>query len=118
MVDAPSRTAYKGVSDVNQEQRQAYEWAKNQNYQSVAARYAKILAGMVDEITPPNEWVSVEERLPNFGKLVIATDGALYGIAWLCSDCTWMVNMGYKSQSWFGRKVTHWMPLPAPPAKE
>lgn len=40
---------------MNQEQRQAYEWAKNQNYQSVAARYAKILAGLVDEMTPPNE---------------------------------------------------------------
>lgn len=40
---------------MNQKQRQAYEWAKNQNYPSVAARYAKILAGLVDEITPPNE---------------------------------------------------------------
>ena len=40
---------------MDQEQRQAYEWAKNQNYQSVAARYAKILAELVDEITPPNE---------------------------------------------------------------
>lgn len=65
-------------------------------------------------LTPSNEWVSVDEKLPNFGKLVIATDGTIYGIAWLCSDCTWMVKMGYKSQSWFGRKVTHWMPLPAP----
>lgn len=66
----------------------------------------------------PNEWVSVEERIPNFGKLVIATDGTTYGVAWLCSDCTWMVTMGYKSQSWFGRKVTHWMNLSAPPTKE
>ena len=40
---------------MNQEQRQAYEWAKNQNHPSVAARYAKILAGLVDEIAPPNE---------------------------------------------------------------
>ena len=69
-------------------------------------------------LTPPNEWVSVEERIPNFGKLVIATDGTTYGVAWLCSDCTWMVTMGYKSQSWFGRKVTHWMSLSAPPTKE
>ena len=66
-------------------------------------------------LTPPNEWVSVEERIPNFGKLVIATDGTTYGVAWLCSDCTWMVTMGYKSQSWFGRKITHWMPIPALP---
>lgn len=40
---------------MNQEQRQAYEWAKSQNYQSVAARYAKVLAGLVDEMTLPNE---------------------------------------------------------------
>ena len=46
---------------MNQEQRQAYEWAKNQNYQSVAARYAKILAGLVDEITPPNEPLTIEQ---------------------------------------------------------
>lgn len=40
---------------MNQEKRQAYEWAKNQDWQSVAAKYAKILAGLVDEMTPPNE---------------------------------------------------------------
>ena len=33
------------------EQKQAYEWAKNQTFQSVAARYAKILAELVDELT-------------------------------------------------------------------
>lgn len=45
---------------MNQEQRQAYEWAKSQNYQSVAARYAKVLAGLVDEMTPPNEPLTCE----------------------------------------------------------
>lgn len=34
---------------MNAEQQRAYEWAKNQNYTSVAARYAKLLAGLVDE---------------------------------------------------------------------
>ena len=37
------------------EQKQAYEWAKNQNYTSVAARYAKVLADMVDELSTRNE---------------------------------------------------------------
>ena len=46
---------------MNQEQRQAYEWAKNQDYQSVAARYAKSLAGLVDEIAPPNEPLTLDE---------------------------------------------------------
>ena len=49
------------MSDMNQEQRQAYEWAKKQNYPSVAARYAKILAGLVDEITPQNEPLTLEK---------------------------------------------------------
>ena len=40
------------------EQRQAYEWAKNQDYQSVAARYAKTLAGLVDELQAKIEHLS------------------------------------------------------------
>lgn len=32
------------------EQKQAYDWAKNQNYTSVAAQYAKVLAGLADEL--------------------------------------------------------------------
>lgn len=32
------------------EQRKAYEWAKNQDYHSVAARYAKELVGLVDDL--------------------------------------------------------------------
>jgi hypothetical protein len=35
---------------MNTEQKQAYEWAINNDYQSVAARYAKTLAGLVDEM--------------------------------------------------------------------
>ena len=45
-------------------QRRAYEWAKNQNYPSVAARYAKELAELVDELQGAihnqpnrNDWV-------------------------------------------------------------
>jgi len=34
---------------VNTEQKTAYEWAKNQNYTSVAARYARLLTGVIDE---------------------------------------------------------------------
>lgn len=33
---------------MNKEEKLAYEWAKNQNYQSVAARYAKILVAYID----------------------------------------------------------------------
>lgn len=33
---------------MNEEEKLAYDWAKNQNYQSVAARYAKILVDYID----------------------------------------------------------------------
>lgn len=36
------------------EQKQAYEWAKNQSYQSVAARYAKELCGVIDALQAEN----------------------------------------------------------------
>lgn len=45
------------------EQKQAYEWAKNQNYTSVAARYAKVLADLVDELSTNNE------SEPNAGRM-------------------------------------------------
>ena len=77
---------------MNQEQRQAYEWAKNQDYQSVAARYAKILAGLVDEIAPPNEpltqadldsmdynkvWIDYED---DCGEWALVCNGYIYSI--------------------------------------
>ncbi|MCR1842774.1 hypothetical protein [Murimonas intestini] len=33
---------------MNEEEKQAYEWSKNQNYQSVAAKSAKILSDYID----------------------------------------------------------------------
>lgn len=35
---------------MNTEQQQAYDWAKNQNYQSIAARYARTLTTAVDDL--------------------------------------------------------------------
>ena len=60
-------------------------------------------------LTPPNEWVSVEERLPEHLKDVIA----LYGNGRI--DIDWVDSSGdFKFGSIFDG-VTHWMPLPAPP---
>ena len=71
-------------------------------------------------LTPPNEWVSVEERLPEVGQEVLVywrntSQKAEHfelthydGDHWFLLDNTerpWIV-------------VVAWMPLPAPPAKE
>ena len=102
--------------------------------------------------TPPNEWVSVEERLPDAEKEVrlfcvtpngykyqcqgfyvppgMRRDDSDYSWDWECCDQydedsdDYFVNPGWyeRGHNWdeysaFGiaGKVTHWMPLPAPP---
>ena len=87
-------------------------------------------------LTPPNEWVSVEERLPKYN---IREDGELISSKILCyceTDKT--VHLVVSQKFYTGRKgeivrpvfryydewgdeienVSHWMPLPAPPKKE
>ena len=84
-------------------------------------------------LTPPNEWVSVEERLPKYN---IREDGELISSKILCyceTDKT--VHLVVSQKFYTGRKgeivhpvfryydeggdeienVSHWMPLPAPP---
>ena len=57
-------------------------------------------------LTPPNEWVSVEERLPEPGERVLAANGSFVGEAYLASNDAWMRHDGFP---W---KVDCWMPMP------
>lgn len=69
----------------------------------------------IGNLTPPNEWVSVEERLPASGQNVIATNGSDVGEAWYASlSRSWY---RYNGLEWnrICREVTRWMPLPEPP---
>ena len=70
--------------------------------------------------TTPNEWVSVEERLPEKGENVL-----VYAIAKYIGDTKIGIDkleegerrpVWFYTHGWF--EVTHWMPLPAPPKKE
>ena len=69
-------------------------------------------------LTPPNEWVSVEERLPEQENTqVLMTDGECCYISSRNNmvrflDCEGIFIPG---KAGAGVKVTHWMPLPAPP---
>ena len=45
---------------MNPEQKIAYEWAKSQSYQSVASRYAKTLAALIDSLTAQLAAVTAE----------------------------------------------------------
>ena len=67
-------------------------------------------------LTPPNEWVSVEERSPKLREnvLVCAYWHEHWGVymGWN-SGHGWYVSCGLGQRS--DVKVSHWMPLPAPP---
>lgn len=71
-------------------------------------------------LTPPNEWVCVEERLPEQENTqVLMTDGECHYISSRNNmvrflDCEGIFIPG---KAGAGVKVTHWMPLPAPPER-
>ena len=79
-------------------------------------------------LTPPNEWVSVDERLPegNGEYIVTACDegcpageGIWYDTVVVFAeyyDGCWTWNDGTEYD--LTDIVTHWMPLPAPPGKD
>ena len=85
-------------------------------------------------LTPPNEWVSVDERLPEYNP---GTGAKSYWVAKKDNAGNWQMKIaqycdyGYAMtmdaetevtwRDWDFTKianVTHWMLLPAPPAKE
>ena len=85
-------------------------------------------------LTPPNEWVSVEDRLPEYNP---GTGAKSYWVAKKDNAGNWQIKIaqycdyGYAMtvdaetevtwRDWDFTKivnVTHWMPLPAPPTKE
>ena len=67
-------------------------------------------------LTPPNEWVSVDERLPGVSGNYICAVKDKNGSVWTI-PAEWSLEM----KMWIGafgeikNIVTHWMPLPAPP---
>ena len=64
-------------------------------------------------LTPPNEWVSVEERLPEEKqRVIVRCERVGTSVGWILWG-RWMTDIGPHAGD-----VTHWMLLPAPPTKE
>ena len=57
-------------------------------------------------------WISVEERRPEPGKRILATDGVFVGEAYRTSADTWRRYDGIAMRDCLGSIVTHWMSLP------
>ena len=92
---------------------------------------AEYLVDHLPTLTPPNEWVSVEERLPEYNP---GTGAKSYWVAKKDNAGNWQMKIaqycdyGYAMtvdaetevtwRDWDFTKivnVTHWMPLPSPP---
>nr|DAF61773.1 MAG TPA: Protein of unknown function (DUF551) [Siphoviridae sp. ctbgC51] len=80
-------------------------------------------ADLIERLTAENaalrekvpRWISVEERRPEPGKRVLATDGVFVGEAYRTSADTWRRYDGTAMRDCLGSIVTHWMPLPEAP---
>ena len=61
-------------------------------------------------LTPPNEWVSAEERLPEEKqRVIVRCERVGTSVGWILWG-NWMTDIGPGAG-----KVTHWMPLPSTP---
>ena len=71
---------------------------------------AEYLVDHLPTITPQNEWVSVEESLPEEKqRVIVRCERVGTSVGWILWG-NWMTDIGPGAG-----KVTHWMPLPAPP---
>lgn len=78
-------------------------------------------------LTPPNEWVSVEERLPiKSGEYLAYTTDENIGLIEFDEDCgefgfskEYYQDGAYLDSEWTKADwITHWMPLSEPPGKD
>lgn len=65
-------------------------------------------------LTPPNEWISVDERLPEKDGSYLVHSGK--------SNAVYAAHFWKRDGRWSGKSInlfiTHWQPLPEPPTKE
>ena len=76
---------------------------------------AEYLAEHLPTLTPPNEWVSVEERLPEPGERVLATDCGFVGEFYINKRGQWQRYNVNCFELLMALDILYWMPLPAPP---
>lgn len=68
-------------------------------------------------LTPPNEWISVEERLPEKGQIVLfhQKDGFIYCAEYFAGNSIMSTGWLIDNDCWEAEEVTRWMPLPEAP---
>lgn len=90
------------------------DYCKNDNQVNGLTALFQIGDAIMDcpTLTPPKEWVSVENAVPDPGERVLATDGTFVGEAYRTSANTWYRHTGFPWRDCLQSIVTLWMPLP------
>ena len=70
----------------------------------------------IDQVKNDQKWISVNEMLPRCGERVLARSGPFVGEAYRTSAGSWYRQSGIAWRDALDSSVTHWMPLPEPPA--
>ena len=69
-------------------------------------------------LSPPNEWVSVEERLPEPGERVLATDCGFVGEFYINERGQWQRYNVNCHALLMALDILYWMPLPKSPKED
>ena len=86
---------------------------KDSDVQWCLSELQDILEAGTTTLTPPNEWVSVEERLPKEKqRVIVRCERVGTSVGWILWG-NWMADIGPDAG-----KVTHWMPLPKSPKED
>lgn len=72
----------------------------------------------IPTLTQPNDWISVEDRLPEPGERVLATDCGFVGEFYINKRGKWQRYNVNCSELLMALDILYWMPLPAPPGKD
>ena len=72
----------------------------------------------VSTLTPPNEWVSVYDRLPEPGERVLATDCGFVGEFYINKRGKWQRYNVNCSELLMALDILYWMPLPKSPKED
>ena len=75
------------------------------------------IVDMQPTLTPPNEWVRVEDELPEDKQSVLfhQKNGFIYCAEYFAGNKLLSPAWFIDNDCWEAGEVTHWMPLPAPP---
>lgn len=80
----------------------------------------KIADNLIANGVTVQEWISVEDRLPDIGRKCLIANREIVARGWLRPDGVW--KTGVSSDEVWGKfslhQPTHWMPLPEPPEED